>query len=219
MALTMSARLTMPRTSSARMTGTRLMLWVVITRAISSTVVSSATLITFLLMSARTSLPFLATISASETMPMILPPAPTTGAPLIWFLISVVASCLTVIVAGTVMISLVMMSLAIIRRFLLESFLGDQRGEIAHPAAITPFIIVPRQHLGHLAVERHRREPVDDRRRRAAAEIARHQRLVAIFQDALERVLRAGSEGVVDRRRAGGLFQIHHQIDHRDRRG
>src|SRR6516165_3484001 len=114
MALTTSARLTMPMIFAFCITGTRLILCVVMSWAISSTVVSSGTLITFLLMIDLTSLPLLATISASETMPIILPFFPATGAPLTWFLIRVLASSLTVIVGATVMMSLVIMSLAII---------------------------------------------------------------------------------------------------------
>src|SRR5262245_56011073 len=114
MALTMSARLTMPTTLPWSITGNLLIAWVAINLAISSTVVVSATLITFLLMIARTSLPFLAMMSASETMPTILPSLPATGAPLIWFLIKVMAKSLTFMVGLTVMMSRVMMSLAFI---------------------------------------------------------------------------------------------------------
>src|SRR5216110_3055819 len=113
MALTISARLTMPTTLSPRITGKRLILWVVMSWATASTGVSSVTLITFLLMMAFTSLPLLPTISASETTPTILPFLPATGAPLIWFLINIMAAFFTVMVGLTVMISLVMMSLAV----------------------------------------------------------------------------------------------------------
>jgi len=80
--------------------------------AICSTGVLSLTLMTFLLMILLTSLPFLATISASETTPMILPSLPATGAPLTWFLINVMASVLTLMAGLTVMMSFVMISLA-----------------------------------------------------------------------------------------------------------
>src|SRR5678815_4256855 len=152
MALTMSARLTMPTILASFITGTRLILCVFMSWAISSTVVSSGTLITFLLMIDLTSLPFLARISASETIPMILPFLPATGAPLSWFLISVLASNLTVIVGATVIMSLVMISLAIIDD-LLKTLFGDQCCKISDPAAIAPFVVIPRQHLSHLVVE------------------------------------------------------------------
>src|ERR1041384_837820 len=102
------------------MTGMRLTWWVIIKCAICSTGVSSSMLTIFLLMIDFTSLPFLATISASETMPMILPFLLLTGAPLTWFLINAFANCLMVMLGITVITSLVMISLASIG-FLLES--------------------------------------------------------------------------------------------------
>src|SRR5436305_13706336 len=108
MALTISARLTMPTTLSPRITGKRLILWVVMSWATASTGVSSVTLITFLLMMAFTSLPLLPTISASETTPTILPFLHATGAQLIRFLINIIAAFFTVMVGLTVLISLVL---------------------------------------------------------------------------------------------------------------
>src|SRR5437773_11527429 len=96
MALTISARLTMPTTLSPRITGKRLILWVVMSWAMASTGVSSVTLITFLLMMAFTALLLLPTISASVTTPTILSLLPATVSPLIWLLMYIMAAFFTV---------------------------------------------------------------------------------------------------------------------------
>src|SRR3989338_10071939 len=146
---TISDRLTIPTSFSPRITGTRLILCVVMIVAISSTGVSSVTPTIVLLMMSFTCLPFLATISASETRPRIFPFLSLTGAPLIWFWIRIFARFLTVVAELTVMTSLVIISLANIGCLLLD-FSCYQRRKVGDSAAITPFVIVPCQHLGHL---------------------------------------------------------------------
>src|SRR5574341_18609 len=153
-------------------------------RAICSTGVSSAMLMTFLLMIARTSRPFFATISASETTPTILPFLPDTGAPLIWLLISSSANFFTDMLGVTVMMSRVMMSLAFIAHLPLQFSFEHQRGQIADAATVAPFVVVPGENLGHLSFDRNRRQAVDDRRGAIAAKIAGNQRLIAVFQNA-----------------------------------
>src|SRR5262249_32841038 len=69
-ALMISARLTIPNSSSPRSTGTRLILFKIISSAIFFTGRSSVTEMTCLVMSELTRTPSLPTISLSETIPL-----------------------------------------------------------------------------------------------------------------------------------------------------
>ena len=47
-----------------------------------------------------------------------------------------------------------------------DACLTDERGEIGHPARVSPFIVVPGDDLGEIILDHHRRKRVDDRRSR-----------------------------------------------------
>jgi hypothetical protein len=110
-------------------------------------------------------------MSASETTPTILPFLPATGAPLIWFLISIIANFFTVVVELTVMTSLVIMSLASIGHTS-KSF----------PASVVNQLQKARHYFGHFAFNSPAERALRDRGCGIITKIARSQEPMTIVR-------------------------------------
>src|SRR5690625_324847 len=90
--------------------------------------------------------------------------------------------------------------------------------DIDHAAAVAPLVVVPDEHLRH-AAHGAGELGVDDGRVWVAHDVARHERVRAVLEDALQVVLRALADGFVDILGAGLLPEDSRDVGKRTRRG
>src|SRR5215472_14561557 len=89
-------------------------------------------------------------------------------------------------VGFTVMTSLVIMSLAIMKSSLLQLSLGHIGREITDAAAIAPFVVIPVNNFCHFPLYDHRRQAINDRRSGITTKIAGNQGLIRIGENPSE---------------------------------
>ena len=88
--------------------------------------------------------------------------------------------------------------LAAARRDAAADLLAGVEHEVDHPVGVAPLVVVPAEHLDELA-HRHRQLGVEDARVRVALDVAGHDRVLGVADDALERSGLGGlGEGGVD---------------------
>src|SRR5204862_1763877 len=63
----------------------------------------------------------------------------------------------------------------------LEPLLREERAQVAHAAGVAPLVVVPGDHLDHVAADDHRAQAVDDRAVGIALEVAADERLFGVL--------------------------------------
>src|SRR5581483_12098771 len=74
----------------------------------------------------------------------------------------------------------------------LQTFLAEEVDQIANPARIAPFIVVPGNDLDHVAADHHGGRRVQNRGAAIAAEIRRYQLVLLVSEIALQRSIFRG---------------------------
>ena len=88
--------------------------------------------------------------------------------------------------------------------------------EIADTARVAPLVVVPRDQLHEVLVERNARLRVKDRARRRPGEVRRDDLLVSVAEDALERARRGAVDDLLDLLVRRRLLETHDQVDDGD---
>ena len=85
--------------------------------------------------------------------------------------------------------------------------------EVEHAVGVAPLVVVPGDELDEVLVERDAGVCVEDRGQRAGNEVARHDGLLGVAQDALELVLRRALDLGLDLVVAGALGELDGEVD------
>ena len=89
----------------------------------------------------------------------------------------------------------------------------DRNCQVGHAAGVAPLVVVPGNNLDHVAVDNGGELPVDDGGAAVALQVHRHQRILAVAQDALQLPLGGGAQGCVDLLFGHRLLHVGDEVD------
>src|SRR4030042_761919 len=94
----------------------------------------------------------------------------------------------------------------------LETFAEYVNNQVSQTAAVPPLVVIPGQHLDHVAGKNHSAQGIEDGAVLIAFEINAYQRLIAVFQNALKLALSGSLKNLIYLLSSYLFVQVCHKV-------